>query len=372
MNSNQNRLPHHPDYQSIIAKVERGLKRGLIKILFVDIDATLILGTGYSLPEIETSHRNCRQLITRLNQDNVIIIPVTGGHYHHDTSSTASIVSRIKKGFLPRTGNSTSGELFFVDAYVSEGGAHSIYSDNKGNVLYDEAYRKQVHPESVDYQGLLDVTNRISRFLDTSFPISSYHLEKIIEYDDHAEPFRIFQQPGTEDGTHRLSNKICYHFYAGQITERDIIYTYFKNVMSQYGFEVVCCEEKDANTLARRKFSVEADHNDFPLKYCLDIGPFNKGSAVEYFSRYIRSLISEKHCNASTRVEVWGCGDSGNDLPLMMSSSVTHAIIVGGASAELLRMKPELISSGKSVYTEKDPFCFGPASILKALGTSQK
>jgi hydroxymethylpyrimidine pyrophosphatase-like HAD family hydrolase len=359
-------LPTYPNYPSIRAKIERCRTIGLVRILFVDIDATLILGAGHSAEEIEQSHRNCRELISRLYLDDVIIIPVTGGHYDDDTPTTHSIATRIRRGFLPMIGHRAHGEPFLVDAYVSDGGAHARFSDAGGTIVYDNFYYQHTHRINIDYEKVLLITDKLSRSLNDSLPLSQTHLKTIKQYDIDAREVRVFRQAGTDNGTSKGSNKISYHFYARDIAERDRIYDSFCNEMNRYDLKVICCEEKDANTYARRMFPAETADHDFPLKYCIDIGTFNKGSAVEYFSGYISSLIAGNNSECCPEIQIWGCGDSGNDLPLMTSPCVTHAIIVGGASTELKRMESQLIAEGKSVYRESDPLCLGPASILKA------
>ncbi len=51
----------------------------------------------------------------------------------------------------------------------------------------------------------------------------------------------------------------------------------------------------------------------------------------------------------------------------MSSDIVTHAVIVGGASKELLRLGDRLKEHGKSVYIETDPSRLGPTSIAQAI-----
>jgi hydroxymethylpyrimidine pyrophosphatase-like HAD family hydrolase len=368
--NNRTTGPEYAVYPSIVAKVLSAQNKNLIKVLFCDIDATLLLGTGHSPEEIETSHTVCRELINGLNRDGVIIIPVTGGHFDRDTATTSSILTRIKNGVLPSLGTKLNNMTFQVDAYVSDGGAHATYADVSGVHLYDRAYHRHVHPKNLNFENLLTIATRLSQTLCISSPLSINDVEKIKKYDNTVKFLRVFQQPGTEHGTDRESNKIAYHFYASTLAQRDQIYEAFHIEMEPHGLEVVCCEEKDANTHARRLFSTKADTDGFPLKYCVDISAFTKGSAVEYFADYIKSLImSEENLN-TPEIEIWACGDSGNDLPLMMSPSVTHTVIVGGASAELTRMEPQIIEHGKSVYTELDFLRLGPASIVKALFAS--
>jgi hydroxymethylpyrimidine pyrophosphatase-like HAD family hydrolase len=111
---------------------------------------------------------------------------------------------------------------------------------------------------------------------------------------------------------------------------------------------------------------------EFPLKYCLDIVPYNKANAVEYFSAYINHLIGEQALALGYKrptIELWACGDSGNDFPLMAFNAVTHVVMVGGASEELLRRAGRLRDCGKLVYTETQDERLGPSSILNALET---
>ena len=192
------------------------------------------------------------------------------------------------------------------------------------------------------------------------------------QYDEHVGAERIYLQPGTQEGYHRLANKVAFYFYANTLQERDAIEAHFQRTMEPFGLSVVCCEEKDANSAARRhpEASQLLAQERLPLKYCLDIVPFTKGSAVKYFGDYISNVATEIALSrgvARPTVEIWACGDSGNDIPLMVPALVSRVVVVGGASAELVRCAQSLTEHGKKVFIESDPSRLGPASIAAAL-----
>ena len=114
----------------------------------------------------------------------------------------------------------------------------------------------------------------------------------------------------------------------------------------------------------------EVSSGSFPMKYCLDIVPYNKATAAEYFADYINHLTTEAALRlgkARPDIEFWAAGDAGNDFPLLSSTPITHAVVVGGASEELIRLKSKLEERGKSVYVEASPGRLGPASIYHAM-----
>jgi hypothetical protein len=202
--------------------------------------------------------------------------------------------------------------------------------------------------------------------------LSAHEFGLVSLFDKLAQPDRMHLQPGTQDGSHRNSNKVAFYFYASTLEQRDHIEARMRNVVASLGLQVVCCEEKDASSAARRHPGIAPllQTQQAPIKYCLDIVPFNKASAVRYFSGYISALASEIAAErgvARPEIEVWACGDSGNDFPLMAEPNISRVVMVGGASAELIRRAEFLKDSGKRVYVEANPDRLGPASIATAL-----
>jgi hydroxymethylpyrimidine pyrophosphatase-like HAD family hydrolase len=363
-----NPSPSYQSYKSIEDKVIAGIELGRIRVLFTDIDATLVLGAGHHEHEISQSHLDAKRLIASLNEQNAIIIPITGSHFESATTTTTSIKGRIANGILPGVDANTGGSDFYVDAYVSDGGAKAVHSIVDQQASFDDNYKNSVNPGVIDYQRIIGEVLDIRTLIDKQ-NLASLDWDLIKTYDRHAGEERINLQPGTVRGDHQKSNKIALHFYAASLEDRDLIESIYNKEMSKYGLKTVCCEEKDANSFARR-LPISLNEESFPFKYCLDIVPFNKASAVEYFMGYVSHEIAKSALNLNKNrplLEVWACGDSGNDFPLLSSSEVTHVVIVGGASKELIRLKDKLEELGKKVYLESDSQRLGPASIIQAI-----
>jgi hydroxymethylpyrimidine pyrophosphatase-like HAD family hydrolase len=355
-------------YRSIQNKVYQGVTQGLVRILFTDIDSTLVLGAGHSDEEIRNSNTTARTLIGRLNSDRCIVVPITGSHFDSGTKTTESILDRIRSGVLPEIGIDENGDKFLVDAYVTDGGARAVHKVNNTSHSFDSRYWDFMQTGNYDYESAYDSAERIRSeiALEGSMVVD---WSKIKGYEEDTAMEAIFFQPGTQDGTHRHSNKLALYFYAATIEQRDLIEARFRAELAKKQLGVVCCEERDANARARTVFGEKADRDGFPLKYCLDIAPFNKATAIDYFIRYVQCVKTEAELQlgkARSILEAWACGDSGNDIPLMTSGHISHVVLVGGASAELSRLEPKFRKLGKQVYIEDDPTIKGPGSILKA------
>ena len=312
-----------------------------------------------------------RTLTATLHKRGFIIIPVTGSHLDSGTTTTSSILNRVTEGVLPAVGDHVSPRSYCVDAYVCDGGAVAVQSIRDNTTLCDSSYSKYITPTQLDYDKVLRSTRDLAVTIN-NYPLTNEDREKIRIYDEFASSERIHVQPGTLDGRHRGSNKIAFYFYATNLEYRDQTEEQFKQIVRPYGLQVVCCEEKDANSAARRHPDIAplVAQNSAPLKYCLDIVPFTKGDAIRYFSEYVQKQVTEIALESNLprpRVEVWACGDSGNDLPLMSAPAVDRVVIVGGASGELIRASKPLREAGKEVFVDTDPARLGPASILAAL-----
>lgn len=359
-------------FQSIADKVAASFDRGVVRVLFTDIDATFVLGAGHHQSEIDQGQRDMRALVRRLNDEHTIIIPVSGSHFDSGTSTTNSILNRIGSGVLPMIDGESVDRSYHVDAYVSDGGARAVHGVQGRSVEYDARYVDSVQPDNLNYNLIAQRAKQLAAEINLK-PLTDSERNIVRQYDAHANESRIHLQPGTESGVHAQSNKFALYFYASSLAERDAIEESFTALSRELGVRIVCCEEKDANSAARRHATYQAhgQGEGYPLKYCLDIVPFDKGSAVSHFSAYISSLISDRAVasgsTARPRMEVWAAGDSGNDITLMAPDVVTNVVIVGGASPELIRLGDRLEAQGKEVYIERDPSRIGPASIAAAI-----
>jgi hydroxymethylpyrimidine pyrophosphatase-like HAD family hydrolase len=358
-------------YPSIVEKIGNSVATGVVRALFTDVDATLVLGAGHSAAEIDQGQRDMRQLVAELNRLGFIIIPVTGSHFGSGTKTTGSIIDRIERGILPRVGGQVEDRSYSVDAYVSDGGALAVKAVSEGTPTLDTHYATRVSPPDFQYDTVLKKALVEAARLGLA-PLGAEEQALMAQYDKHVGPERIYLQPGTQEGYHRLANKVAFYFYANTLQDRDAIEVHFQRTMEQFGLSVVCCEEKDANSAARRHSEASRllAQESLPLKYCLDIVPFTKGSAVNYFADYISNVSTEIALSrgvARPTLEIWACGDSGNDIPLMVPAMVSRVVVVGGASAELVRCAEALTEQGKKVFIERDPSRLGPASIAAAL-----
>lgn len=361
----------HDSYPSIDRKIERALCQGVIRVLFTDIDATFVLGAGHSQDEIAKSHQDMRELVADLHGRGFIIIPVTGSHFQSATKTTGSVLERIEQGILPLVGDHHEDRSYTVDAYVADGGALAVKNVRDQAIVTDPHYARSVSPGDFNYESLLAKAQALAEeFNRNGLTDDEQRIIKL--YDGHAESERVHLQPGTQQGYHRGANKVAFYFYATTLSERDALVSRFQEEMSPLGFQIVCCEEKDATSAARRRADVQSllEREAAPLKYCLDIVPFTKGSAVAYFSQYIERVAAKtaaRYKLQHPQIQIWACGDSGNDLALMSPAAVSHAVIVGGASQELVRCASSLRAVGKEVFVETEPTRLGPASIAAAL-----
>ena len=367
-----NRAPISYDhYPSIVQKVERSLTEGIVRVLFTDVDATLVLGAGHSANEIAQGQVDMRELISALNNRGFIIIPVTGSHLDSDTKTTNSILNRINEGVLPGIGHHHQDRAYTVDAYVSDGGARAVKSVEGRSYALDASYSRALSALSCEYDALLNQAVAVADEINRQ-PLSQQDRDLIAQYDKHAGSERMWLQPGTQEGHHKHVNKIAFYFYAANLSERDQVEARFRHLAEPLGLSIVCCEEKDANSSARRHPTVSplVANDTVPLKYCLDIVPFTKGSAIQYFYDYLSHLTTEMAIERQVSrpsIEIWACGDSGNDQPLMAPPVVSKVVAVGGASDELIRYANRLSDEGRSVYIESDPLRLGPASIAAAV-----
>ena len=355
----------------MVHKVGRGLVDGVVRVLFSDVDATLVLGAGHSENEIAQGQVEMQALVRSLNQKGFIIIPVTGSHLDSSTKTTESIIKRIEHGILPGVGPHHHDRSYTVDAYVSDGGARALKSYHGGTYELDGLYSGRRGGLDFTYEALLGQALGVAARINQQL-LSEQERILIAHYDRYAGIDRVSLQPGTQEGHHKHVDKIAFYFYAVGLTERDNVEKAFRQFAEPFGLSVVCCEEKDANSAARRHPTLTTlmARDSVPLKYCLDIVPFTKGNAVGYFCDYLANLATEMAIEknvARPKLEVWACGDSGNDQPLMAPDIVSKIVVVGGASDELIRYGNRLSAEGRTVFIESNPKRLGPASIAAAV-----
>jgi|GEM_PF-2172941 len=369
-------------FPSISSRIKSVIERGDKKLvlIFSDVDGTLSLGR-----DVAGNGALTRDVITKARSRGVILVPITGSHYSSGTISTPSIEARIKEGCLPTfaSGDKADSE-FAVDAYATDGGAILLVQNNSvpggssrigispEGPSYVRDYQSFVNSHRFDYEkfigrSLLDLMDLQNGKADRLHSMV-FSAETVKQYDPKPLSHWIEFQPGTAEGLHRTAGKIAFYFYANSIDDRDAVESYFK--VRFPGAQVVCCEERDANTKAR-EWAIKTKSTSAPLtlKYCLDLVPFHKGTPVSFMLRVVREELFRQSNEAGKlpiAIEAWFCGDAGNDLVGMQSDGITHVVMVGGSSPELLRQKASLEDMGRKVYTESEPTMLGPASILKA------
>lgn len=175
------------------------------------------------------------------------------------------------------------------------------------------------------------------------------------------------------------------YFYANSLEERDTIEHYFRRSFSEPHMCVVCCSENNYSDRLGSHIKLVGDGNlyddsVYPKKYCIDITPYDKRSAITYFSTMVKTsypiikgrVLSNGGSRQQAAFDVWYCGDGGNDIPAARSEEVNKVVMVGGSSREFLRHWEEFDGPerGRSVYVD-DSGKLAAASIFAALQEAQ-
>ncbi|WKZ56240.1 MAG: HAD family hydrolase [Bdellovibrionota bacterium] len=360
--------PHLGQIAGVEAKVTAAVTSGRLVVIASDVDSTLAIGAGHTPQQIEEGQRHMKVLVRETTEAGILTIAVTGSHFESGTATTPSVKDRVTNGTLPAL--ATKGAWGpSVDAYVTDGGARLIHADGLGDPKDHQEYGATIERSKFPYDPMLARATRFM-FRVNGVRLSADEAALIREYDPLFKGDRIHFQPGTVALQHELAGKIAFHFYAASAAQRDAIEAEAKRAFD--GAKIVCGEEKDATTAARGMPHLAQDlaSGACPLKYNLDIVPFNKGTAVEVLMGWVSEAVATEALNQGRprpEMLVVACGDAGNDMPLMDRPEVTHVVMVGGASKELLRHADYLRQSGKVVYVETEPDRLGPASIRAAL-----
>lgn len=370
-------------YPTLDAKIRAAFGTPVFDVVFTDIDGTLHIGAGHSEAEVAENAAVTRALVERISGNNMALIPITGSHFEAGTPTTPSVHSRMNAGILPAVG--ASNGTFFCDALAAGGGTKAIGVDSSGAFKIDEHYAELVRAKRFDYEAVLaaviairDELNGLEGSLADSFSRVDFTVVRTFDtkpVGDQLIDDRIYFQLAAGDDTHARVGKLALYFYANTLEERDRIEAMF--IERFPNIPIVCCEEKDANAAARRTegyASAMAEGSPFPLKYCLDLTPVDKGSPIELFTALISARIRELAPEYEARglnapnVRVWFCGDAGNDLNAARRDEVDRVVMVGGSSPELTRYADSLRAAGKEVYVEdKASGRIGPQSILAAM-----
>ena len=362
-------------FPAVREKIERAVEEGTpLRVLISDIDGTLHIGAGHTAIERTEGREDLRRLITTLQRDGWLVFGVTGSHFDTGSGATQSIRSRIESGELPAIGD-RDGSGFAFDGIVTDGGADLFAPGLGGTGTRVPTLRAGIPmPDDTEYERTVERATELCRAINARSDLHPLDFELIRRFDGHlpagAAAFgsRIFPQLAAEDlAPHRASGKYALYFYAASTTERDLIAAAFSAAFPEQ--RIVCCEERDANTAARRLLP---PGSAFPRKYCLDIVPFDKGTPVDFLARELAASVAlvEPDPAHRPRLQVWYAGDAGNDLPAAAAPAVTDVIIVGGASEELVRAAEGLSRAGKRVFVDEVPGRIGPASIREILAVA--
>ena len=364
-------------YPNIAEKIRTAIRTGEeIKIFFTDIDNTISIGRhGHTEAQFQQGLIDTKQLIEKLNDHNFIVIPITGTHYDKGTESTWSIRARIASGALPPI--VAQGTRYGCDALVDAGGVNAYGPSSAENTYNrDKNYSEFIQASPETYKRVKRETENLARLVNGAIKLSPENYAIINSFD----PKFVEQSQGRlvivpqiafkEHDHHQGSHKKAYYFYSRSLPQRDLIEQLFNRVVDKNA-KVVCCEEKDANTKARALFGDKVKDGEFPLKYCLDITPVDKGTPVEYFLEKIKA-VAQAVCQElgkdpkEVKIDAWFAGDAGNDINAARVDGISNVVFVNVSSPELLRFKPELELAGKVVHDSQEGG-LGPASILKAI-----
>jgi hypothetical protein len=358
------------EYESIVRKVTASVTLGQpVTILFTDIDGTFTPAVGSRTEEVMRKQAQAMtEFANLIDQNNYILIPVTGSSMEAGTRQNQSLPNRIAAGEIP--------EIF--DGLVTEGGSKAVIKVPGHDFHYDANYAglvsAQIEPFRASVQKYIqitddliaDITNPASR-LGARMKTPSAEAQQLIEQIDKRdwEPsIRIYKQthihpqPGTAP-----YDRISLHFYASDLEDRDAIEHAFKTAYPD--LKVVCCEERDFGSEAQALVS-----GKLPItKYCLDITPINKETPIELFYAAVNAITERQNqlLSGNSAVKAAYFGDAGNDGPAARSDLISFVGIVGHASEELRRMASEL-DQQKTVYIEAGPDeQVGVASMLAAM-----
>jgi hypothetical protein len=353
-------VPELTCFPALVSALENAAKKPekQLRVIFSDLDDTLVLGHARPLEQREASRSAFIELAAQVKKNGDALIIVTGSAWALDTATTPSVQKRIESGEI------ISG----YHALVTSGGHGAIGFDSTGETAVDAHYKAMIDRRTSHFhaQQIYDLSSFLVNNINsgavladlTPLDFDAINQGQIVGISE-----RIFFQPHIHpDGTVPYP-RVSLYFYANSVEERDKIELAFREEFQTS--TIVCCEEKDFS--AQRAQLAEV----IPAtKYCLDITPTHKGLPVEHFMGVLEkaaNAIAARDNSEPVRLEGWYCGDAANDLVAARRPEISTVVMVGGSSQEFLRHKDGLVGETKRVYVEHDPDCLAAQSVLKAL-----
>lgn len=360
--------PHIQLIKAILRKCQRG--DSIIRVVFTDIDDSFVLGGGKQSLLEESGDERERALARKVHSaaesmaelieaHGDILFPISGTRWAEGNESTDSVRDRLMDGRIPQplAALSVNGgaEIYGVNPELppSQWGQDPYYA------AFMDKRLKSFESEHVftKAQQLADRINHGETPLVSQLPF-----EEIAAIDPIAQArLAMFPQPSVHPEDKPFATRASFHFYANSIAEMDLVENLFSQHFPEYS--VVVGTEGDYQ-------AKKGDHSNLPDKYYLDISPYDKGAPIGYFLPLIKRalLAAASVCNKTApEIEVWYCGDAGNDRIAASQSEVDIVCMVGAALPELVRLKPRLEETGKRVLLAQRPGYLAAISTFRAL-----
>jgi hydroxymethylpyrimidine pyrophosphatase-like HAD family hydrolase len=294
------------DSSDLLAMINK--QTGNRRALFTDVDDTLIDRARRSRPIAAAW-----ELREWADAYNCPIILVSGVDF-------AGVLARLKLGEIPP-----------AEAIIGAVGTELWLRQPDDSWLHDKNYDKLVRANGYERA---EVTAKAN--------------ELVADLNDHYPELRLkFQQLPEQ------LRKVSLHFFA-EDGEVELVAKEFRHAFPT--FYVVTCKEIHYNALLPPDSAVQ--------KYCLDIVPATKQTAITYLIDRLKLTSGYK------------AGDSGNDVDMLLNPDPLLPILVGGHKSEafeaitkeLAVRRPGLIQylkDGRPIYIENGDRV-GPQSILHA------
>lgn len=268
---------------------------GARRAIFTDIDDTLIDRARRSRPIAAAW-----ELREWADSINCPIILVSGVDF-------AGILTRLNMGEIPQ-----------AEAVIGGVGTELWARQTDGSWLLDKQYDRLVRATGYDRA---DVTAKATALIE--------------ELNDHSPELRLTFQQLPEQ-----LRKVSLHFFA---EEDDVAFVAKEFHRAFPAYHIVTCKEIHYNSLLPADVTMQ--------KYCLDIVPATKQTAITY-------LIDQLGIT-----EGYKAGDSGNDVGMLLNPDPLLPILVGGHKSEayaaikqeLRLQRPGLIQylkDGRPIYIE--------------------
>ncbi|MEI6728290.1 MAG: hypothetical protein WCK98_01480 [bacterium] len=343
-------IPEMINLRGIFDKLHARIKAGeSVNILFTDIDHTLSLhGKGYSSEETTLSNAATLEVLELLDDNQVVVIPVTGSSWSGTNGSSKNISQRIGDGDLPAV----------FDVLVTSGGNVATFRNEQGYAT-EYPYNQYI----AELNESFDKTHMLSAAIGLTAEINDSQCNFPFEYVRKTSVELNFPYPKSDKIIYPQDNNAVrdysYHMYFfAQDAENANHIQRLVNEKLGANYKVVICEEKDHNSSYAK-----AKSKEWPKKFCLDVALTDKSTPLEYYHGLVTkasNVISERLGKSSKcEIKTFYAGDAGNDWPAFRSSVVDSAVIVGNAAPELTARKEDLICLGKEVHiaaeTKKGP-----------------